>query len=449
MLSIERTLLRLVMAALLIGAVSVSGTVYFATLEEFNEALDAELKHVATSLARYRDLSDASSAQRPAGTGRVAEPELEDSEIETFTRDAAGKLLYASDEKVRMPFIDSEGLTRVSVGGESWIVYTARHRVGYAQAAQRVDSRRAIARESATRILPPMLLLAMGIGGLLIYGLRLGLRPLDAAARDVAGRSARSLAPIDCTRLPAEITPMVQAINGLMARLDDSMTAQRRFLADAAHELRSPITALRLQLQLLDRSSDGAANAAARADLQQGVDRAQRLVEQLLQVARTEPEAQIAPMLPLDLGSIVREVVEAASAKAEAWQLDLGATLAEEVPVLGDRSQLLILLNNLVENALRHTPSGGVIDVGAEMRDGRPVLFVLDTGPGIPKAERERVFDRFYRGGQPARSGRAALGSGLGLAIVKAIAGQHGAVVELLDRVGEPGLEVRVSFPRR
>lgn len=240
---------------------------------------------------------------------------------------------------------------------------------------------------------------------------------------------------------------MVGAINGLMARLNESLTAQRRFLSDAAHELRSPITALRLQLQVLERSADAAAIEAAKNELRQGVARAQRLVEQLLQFARTEPEAVTAPLVPTDLNQVVREVVGAQNLRAEIWKLDLGASVSEPVVALSEASQLTILLNNLVENAMRYTPSGGVVDVGAEMRDGHPVLFVRDTGPGIAKDDRERVFDRFYRGEQLAPSQRAIVGSGLGLAIVKAIADHHGAVVELLDRIDGPGLEVRVAFP--
>ncbi|MBV8036395.1 ATP-binding protein [Roseateles sp.] len=446
MRSIERTLLRSVMAALLLGTVLVSAAAYFTTLDEINEALDADLKHVAVSLAQYQDAN-------PAGTrGRLSKPiegppDMDGAEIATATWNGKGQLVYASEPQSRIPFINGEGLTRVNVGEEKWIVYTARHREGFAQAAQRLDSRQIMARESAARILPPMLLLAMGIGALLIYGLRYGLRPLDLAAREVAGRSVKSLEPIKSEFLPVEIAPMVAAINGLMARLDDSFTVQRQFLSDAAHELRSPITALRLQLQVLERSTDVGAVETARSELRHGIARAQHLVEQLLQFARTGPEAVNKPLVPTDLNEVVREVVGAQALRAEVWQIDLGASLEQPVIAMGESAQLAILLNNLVENAMRYTPSGGVVDVGTEMRDGRPVLFVLDTGPGIPKEERDRVFDRFYRGEQSALSQRAIVGSGLGLAIVRAIADQHHAVVKLLDRIGSPGLEVRVVFP--
>lgn len=447
MRSIERSLLAWIVGALVAGAALVALVVYLITLEEMNEVFDADLKNIATGLARFQQ-ANPSSRQVPPDTSPVdATPDAEETEIATFTWDPQGRLLYTSNHSVPMPFVNEDGLKRMQVGDQLWIVYSALHSGGVAQAAQRLASRREMATESATRTVPAMLLLAGGIGGLLIYCLRRGLRPLDAAARDVAGRSARSLTPIASENLPKELAPMVHAINGLMTRLDDSMTAQRRFLADAAHELRSPVTALRLQLQLLSRSPDDAGRAAAMAELQHGVSRAQRLIEQLLQFARTEPEAQLSRLVPLDLGDIVREVVETLNVKAETWQIDLGAEVHGPVRVVGDAAQLTVLLNNLAENALRYTPAGGVIDVGAEMRDGRPVLFVLDSGPGIPREARERVFDRFYRGDLPEPSERTADGSGLGLSIVKAIADRHGAVVRLLDRIGGPGLEVRVAFP--
>lgn len=449
MRSIERSLLAWIMGALAVGTVLISLAVYLVTLEEINEVFDADLRNVATGLGRFLE-ADASKTPPPLAvlTGPESTPEdAAETEIATFAWNSAGALLYASNQRIPMQFTAGEGLARMQLGGEAWIVYSARYGHGVAQAAQRVASRREMARESAARILPPMTLLAFGIGALLIYGLRRGLRPLDAAAHDVAGRSAKSLTPITSENLPSELAPMVQAINGLMARLDDSLTAQRRFLADAAHELRSPVTALRLQLQLLGRSPDSAGRAAAMAELQQGVARAQRLIEQLLQFARTEPEAQLSPMVTLDLADVAREVVESLNSKAEAWGIDLGAELDGSVLVTGDQAQLTVLLNNLVENALRHTPDGGVIDVGTEVRDGQPVLFVLDSGPGIPREEKARVFDRFYRGDPPPDSTRTADGSGLGLSIVKAIAHRHGATVRLLDRIGRTGLEVRVLFP--
>jgi signal transduction histidine kinase len=235
-----------------------------------------------------------------------------------------------------------------------------------------------------------------------------------------------------------------------MGKLAESMSVQRRFLADAAHELRTPMTALRLQVQLLERAQDEASRREAVAELEYGVARSAHLVEQLLQVARSGPDGQPVRIEPVDLGELVRSVVGRMSVKAEAKHIDLGAQTGKALRVDGDPQALLVLLNNLVENALRYTPAGGTVDVGAALREGHAVLYVVDDGPGIPEAERPRVFDRFYRGADRAAGagdgGGGDSGSGLGLAIVKAIAQRHGAQVSLHTPVSGRGLEVLVVF---
>ena len=447
MKSIERGLLIRVMAALLVGSVLVALTTFWVTRDEMHEVFDADLRKVAQGMARYQ-WTQAGTAQRtPVLVARIDEPD--DSDIDTFVWDQSGQLLYASDARVAMPFARQEGLSYPRVRGEGWIVYTAIHAGSIAQAAQRQSARRQMAAESAAKILPPLLLLAFIVGGLLVYGLRRGLRPLDEAARDVATRSAKSLEPIESAAVPREVLPMVEAINGLMARLDHSFEGQRRFVADAAHELRTPVTALRLQLSVLERSTAPEERQAASAALRQGIKRSQRLIEQLLAVARAEPEACMTAMYEVDLCEIVRDVVQQMSVKAAAWRLDLGVQLSEPVVVLGDAEQLTVLLNNLVENALSYTPSGGVVDVGAELRNGEPMLFVRDTGPGIAPEVRERVFDRFVRGEAPKLADRAVVGSGLGLSVVRMIAERHGATVQLASGPGGGGgLLVTVFFPK-
>jgi two-component system, OmpR family, sensor kinase len=260
---------------------------------------------------------------------------------------------------------------------------------------------------------------------------------------------ATSLEPIPTDTVPREISPLVESTNGLMARLSLALSTQRRFLADAAHELRTPVTALRLQLQLLKRAKDEADRAEAVAELEAGIDRSQSLIEKLLHVARFEHDGEQMRREQVDLAELVRSVVGAMSAKADHRGLDLGAAGDAKVFVEGDAGQLTVLLNNLVENALRYTPAGGVVDVEAALMEGRPTLRVVDTGPGIPEPERERVFGRFYRGmhasGQAPESG----GTGLGLAIVKAIAELHGAVVTLHVPQTGCGLEVRVVFAQQ
>lgn len=451
MRSIERTLLAWILGAMAFGTVLVAAATYLLTLEELHEAFDEDLGNIARAMAAYHH-----AGHGPQGASPASPPERhevpDESEIVTLTWAPDGTRLFASDPRVQVPFSRTEGIDQVEAGGEAWIVYTVVRNDGVAQAAQRRAARREMAGELAAKLFPPMIGLAVVVGVLLVYGLRRGMQPLDGAARDVARRSVQSLEPIPLAGAPAEIAPLVHSINGLMQRLGDAFGAQRRFLADAAHELRTPVTALRLQLQLLQRSTDAADREQAMAELAGGIDRTQRLVEQLLQVARAEPDAgpPAAADAEVDLADLAQSTVAAFSAKADALGLDLGAQAPQHVHVRGDAAQLAVLAGNLVDNALRYTPPGGVVDVIAERAaDGSPLLRVRDTGPGIPAAERGRVFDRFFRGDQAPQRARDGAGSGLGLAIVKSIADRHGAGVRLEDAPdGSPGLVVAVEFPR-
>lgn len=446
MRSIERYLLAWVMGALCLGAVVIVLVTYLVTLDEMNEIFDAGLKNVAEALGTHHragiDPGDPGLPRLPVRTD-VADP----AEIVTITWTQDGRRVFSSDPRVAIPFMRAEALSQLRVDEEEWIVYSDVSANGVAQAAQRTSARHHTAAESASKILGPTLGLVVFVAGLMVVALRRGLKPLDAAALDVAARSASSLTPIASADFPAEIAPLVRSINGLMGRLSLAFAAQRRFVADAAHELRTPVTALRLQLQLLKRANDEAAGADAVAELEAGIDRSQRLIEQMLHVARFEPDGEVLCQERVDLGELARSVVGAMSVKADHLGIDLGARGDASVMVHGDPGPLRVLLNNLVENALRYTPQGGVVDVEAVLCEGRPTLRVMDNGPGIPEPERERVFVRFYRGEGATAQARDSGGSGLGLAIVQAIAQRHGATVALTTPASGKGLEVRVAFP--
>jgi signal transduction histidine kinase len=444
--SIERYLLAWIMGALSLGAVVIVLVTYLVTLDEMNEIFDADLKNVAQALGTHHH-----EGLEPVGAGLPKPPLPEDppdqAEIVTVTWRPDGRLIFSSDPRVAIPFSTDEALTQVRVAQEEWIVYTDVGPNGVAQAAQRASARHDAAAESASKVFLPMVGLVLFVAGLMVVALRRGLRPLDAAALDVATRTAGSLAPIPTTSVPDEITPLVRSINELMARLALALSTQRRFLADAAHELRTPVTALRLQLQLLKRSRNDADRAEAVAELQAGIHRSQHLIEQLLNVARFEPDGESLRREPVDLAALGRSVVGAMSAKADHRGIDLGATGQAPAVVDGDAGKLTVLLNNLVENALRYTPQGGVVDVESGVLGGQPMLRVIDSGPGIPDAERPLVFDRFYRSPQAAAQAGDTGGSGLGLAIVRAVADLHGATVSLHTPPSGHGLEVRVTFP--
>lgn len=448
MRSIERYLLAWIMGALCLGAVVIVLVTYLVTLDEMNEIYDADLKNVAEALGTHHRAGmgpgEPESPRLPARID-VADP----AEIVTITWTQDGRRVFSSDPRVPIPFMSKEALTHVQLAQDDWIVYTDVSSNGVAQAAQRASARHVTAAESASKIFLPMLGLVVFVAGLMVLALRRGLRPLDMTARDVASRSASSLTPIATEDVPREISPLVASINELMGRLSLAFSTQRRFLADAAHELRTPVTALRLQLQLLKRSNDDSSRAEAMVELEAGIDRSQRLIEQLLHVARFEPDGERMRRELVDLGHLARAVVGAMSVKADHLGIDLGAVCDTGVAVQGDAGQLTVLLNNLVENALRYTPSGGLVDVDAMLLDGRPTLKVIDSGPGIAVSERKRVFVRFYRSEDAPEQARDVGGSGLGLAIVQAIAERHRAVVSLHTPSSGQGLEVRVVFAQQ
>ncbi len=446
MRSIERMLLVWVLGALASGSVLVAAGTYVVTLDEMHEIFDAELRNVAQALGGYRHAERNSRTEVYAGTTQRTDIPAE-SEIVTLIWTQQGERIFSSDPRVLVPFTTSEGLAHPIVKGEKWIVYSSVGQSGTAQAAQRMAARQQMARESAAKVLPPLVGLALLVGAFLVYGLRRGLQPLDTAARHIASRSARSFDVIRLGDAPKELSPLVGSINELMGRLALAFSGQQRFLADAAHELRTPMTALRLQLQLLERSADEVERRQAMAELAAGINRSQHLIEQLLQVARLEPDAESLRRAPIDLAELVRTIVSSFSIKAEHAGIDLGSDAPASVVVEGDSAQVTALLNNLVENALRYTPAAGVIDVAAVVLDGQAVLRVVDSGPGIAQAERERVFERFYRGDTACCPAQEYIGTGLGLAIVKAIADRHGAQVTLRTPESGQGLEVRVTFP--
>jgi two-component system OmpR family sensor kinase len=311
------------------------------------------------------------------------------------------------------------------------------------QVAQPLAVRQQRAAQLAVQTLKPFALLLPVL--LIDIWLAVGqaLQPLQRLTAQVQARRTEVLEPLPPTPLPEEVQPLVAALNDLLGRLKASLERERAFMADAAHELRTPLTALHLQMGMLARASDESERAAAMETLSAGVQRAIRLVEQLLALARQEPRAD-APRVAVPLAELARSCVAELVPLADARHIDLGLATAAEVSVRGDPEGLRTLVRNLVDNAVRYTPAGGRVDVRVEAGDAGARMSVSDNGPGIAPADRERVFDRFYR---PA--GTATSGSGLGLAIVRTIAAAHGASVALAAGADGQGLTVTVSFPAR
>ena len=442
MTSIRRTLLAWLLLGLAAVAALATVATYVETKREIGDLFDLQLKQLAYS-TRIEDLLRGRGPTPTPPDGRPA-PGVAQIVTQIWNRD--GVLVYWSQPNTGLPVPATEGYSTVLDNGREWRLYT--HVVGNhaLQVAHALDERREIATQTALRTLLPLLALIPFLGVLIWYAVGRGLRPLDAMSRAVAKRRPDAMAPLAENDLPNELRPLAGSLNALLGRLDEALAAQRRFTADAAHELRTPLAAVRLQVELAERAPDDPARLAALTELKSGVDRAVRLVEQLLTIARFEPEALGAVETRVDLTPIVADALVARAALADDKGIDMGSVRSAPVTVRGDPASLAMLLANLLDNALRYTPAGGRVDVAVDDEYGAAVLGVMDTGPGIPPVERESVFERFHRG--TSASGAAdGGGSGLGLSIVKRIAIAHSATVTLDDGPGGRGLTVRVRFP--
>ncbi|HZR37407.1 MAG TPA: ATP-binding protein [Nevskia sp.] len=419
-------LLALVAAvSLLVGALT-----YVRVLDETSRLFDYQLRQMALSLRNQ--VSVTPHLQLPQDAPEV------DYVVQIW--DLFGSRVYMSRSGLPLSNQIVMGYADLVLNGEHWRAYGLSTEFGVIQVAQPWRVRRQLAGAAALRVVLPLLPLLLLAVAAMVWVIGRGLAPLSRVAQEVQRRDARSLAPIHEGPLPREVAPMVAALNRLLQRLAEAFAAQRSFVADAAHELRSPLTAVRLHLQLLDRAPDAQARQQARDKLSEAVDRAARLVEQLLTLARNEPEAP-AQLQPVALDEAARAATGEMAALAAARGTDLGLTAPQRVTVRGDAAALRALVRNLVDNAVRYTPPGGHVQVRVGAAAGGAWLEVEDDGPGLPAAEQGRVFDRFYR-----RNRTDEEGSGLGLAIVKAIADRHGAAISLGDAIPH-GLRVRVGFP--
>lgn len=434
--SIRRTLLaRLIVGATLATLIGAVG-VYFMAYDEASGIFDSQLERMAYSLRdRLVERLDAASGGDDDDEHLVV--------IQVW--DKAGTRLYVSHSNIPMPERSQLGFSNLATSQGEWRVFGLESTNQTVQVAQPLSVRRELATRLALRTLTPILLLLPLVGLLIWNTVGRGLAPLLGLAGDLRRRRPGSLAPLATSPLQEELQPMVGALNDLLARLERAMQGQRDFVSNAAHELRTPLAALRLQAQNAALAPTERERAESLVRLQAGIERAAHLVQQLLTLARHEPGELAGPLAPVDLTALARQAVADMAQLAAAGQVDIGLLHADPVSVQGDAEALLTLLSNLLGNAIRHTPPQGRIDVSVRAAPQGALLEVIDTGPGIAEGERSRVFDRFYRG-----QDHAASGSGLGLAIVSSIADAHGARVALDARAdGASGLRVSVIFPQR
>lgn len=432
MTTIRTRLLMWLLSAVAAAGLSGAYTTYSNALVAAGEIFDEQLQQTAYSL-RDQAFEFALPPQLPASETR--------NEVVVQVWSAAGVRVYFSQIYTSLPGLGPPGFSTTMAKDVEWRMFALPARGYVIQVAQPTAVRQRRAVNLGLQTLAPFALMlpVLGVAIWLIVGVQL--KPLDRVAASVRQRQPEALAPLPETGLPNEIRPLVVALNELLARLRAALEAQQAFVADAAHELRTPLTALRLQAQLAEQADNADERTHALTELRRGIDRAARLVEQMLTLARQEA-TQLARTEPVELDQLAREVVSDLAPLAEARGQDFGLAEAEPAQVQGDVHALRTLLRNLADNAIRYSPEGGRVDVSVGRFGSTPFLRVTDSGPGIPAEDRERVFDRFFR-----RSGSNVPGTGLGLAIVRTIVKIHKANIELADNPGGRGLQVTVRFP--
>lgn len=356
-----------------------------------------------------------------------------------------GTLLVRTEHAPDTPLAPALGYSNMEHHGKPWrsLVLETADGALRVQVAHSFHSRDREALEIATKTVTPLALLLPLMIGLIYLSVRRGLKPLDDLAADVAARSPENLTALTPSDAPLEAQPVVKALNRLLGRVSTTLDNERRFTADAAHELRTPLAALKVQAQVAMATKDPEQSRHALTQVLAGADRATRLVEQLLRLARLDPLVQLPDPQPIDLGELAATAVaDARTAAAEKQQVLTLQTTETPVLVSGDRDLLGAALRNLIDNAIRYTPTGGRISVHVGLEHGEAMLSVTDNGPGVPAEELPRLVERFYRGRD-----NTAEGSGLGLAIVRRIAELHRARLEV-ENVATGGFSTHLRWYR-
>jgi two-component system OmpR family sensor kinase/two-component system sensor histidine kinase QseC len=341
---------------------------------------------------------------------------------------------YSLPPLLKLPKNLSTGYHTVKIDGLYWRVYIYATIIGRRVAvAQEASVRKLMAQESALLTLLPLLAL---IPVLILVSRRIikaEMSSLRTLAEIIDTQNEERLSELPTGRVPDEVSPFIHAINRLLQRINLMNESQRRFIADAAHELRSPLTALSLQAQNIEKTGSFAISKARLVPLKDGLERSRHLLNQLLDLVRQQ--AFSSNLQPVDLATVAVNVIEETMPIADAKNIDLGLSREALVLIDADASAIQLMLRNAVDNAIRYTPVGGEVTVRIGCENGYAILEVIDNGPGIPDSELERVFEAFYR-----LSDHSQVGSGLGLAIARSIADQFKGSILLKNRTGGTGL---------
>lgn len=439
--SLKRRLLLGLLAAVALIWIATAGYSYFEARHEVSELLDAHLAQSASLIVAQvgHDLEEIDLEHAPRTDKRARRVAFQIWERGTVLR------LHSADAPQSRLSRREEGYGNATIDGKSWRVFStwdAKRRF-LVQIAERDEARREIAAGIATNLLLP-LLVALPILGLFVWlGIGRALKPLNRLGHEVGQRKAESLQPFASEGAPSEVVPLVNSLNALFQRVARLVENERRFTADAAHELRTPLAALKTQAQVAKAASEDTVRQHALDGVIEGCERAARLVDQLLTLARLEPDAA-RPSTPCELMSIARQVIAEVAPFALERNIEIELHGALPVSMDGHPDLLSVLLRNLVDNAIRYSPQGSRVTVTAARAADGATIAVTDEGPGIVPDERARVGERFYR-----VLGTGQSGSGLGLSIVRRIAEIHCAQLRFQQGENGKGLRVVVHFSGR
>jgi two-component system sensor histidine kinase QseC len=436
--SIRRQLLWVLLTSVAATWVATVIVSYVDTRHEIDELLDAHLAQSASLLVAqaghdWDEIVEHAPQLHRYGRGVAFQFWEKGSVLRLHSANAPNSRLSAKDE----------GFSNADVEGVRWRVFSAwdaKHRY-LVQVGEQLKPRDEIVATMAKNMLVPLLIALPALGLVIWFGIDRATRPLQLLNRQVANRAPDNLASLQLADTPAEVAPLVSSLNRLFERVRDSLDNERRFTADAAHELRTPLAALRAQAQVARGSVDGSERERALDNVIAGCDRASHLIDQLLTLARLEPQQFQTKREPCDLRAVARLAVAELAPAAHAKDIEIELEDGKSVEVAGDARLLGILLRNLVDNAIRYSPSGTRVRVRVGADGHSACVAVADEGPGVPADELPKLGRRFHR-----LLGTQAPGSGLGLSIAKQIAELHDATIAFGPGQEGVGLTVTVRF---
>ena len=436
--SLRARLLGFLLGAITLVTLAQAATAYSTALSQADLLFDRHMQKMALSLRSATPLvtTESSTAPNPDRAN-------EDFVVQMWTARGVPVFQSAAHRTLRQPA--KPGFSDVrTLDDRVYRVYALTTPTQIIQVAQDMAARRDMATALAMRTTGPSMLMAPLLMLVVWWVISRSLAPVAKVQSQMASRKADDLSPVSEVGLPVEVRPLIHELNLLFGRVRHAFEAQKSFVADAAHELRSPLAALKIQVQGLQRATDDDTRELAIKRLTSGIERATHLVDQLLALARQEASlATGVEFESVDLAQVGLLALTDTLLAAQTRRIDLGVYRANMALLHGHGEALRVLVRNLLDNSIKYTPVGGTVDL--DVTTATPdhvVLSVEDSGPGIPPSDRDRVLDRFYR-----LSGANPEGSGLGLAIVKAIASMHGATIAIDASPRLGGLRVQITFP--